>query len=485
MEKGDSSSHADDALPTQTTTDEEKPWPCVALTLWVHTREPGQQQQQQQSSGSSTDPTKTTTVGVTAASSTNNTAAASSANPASQQPPSSTHAAPAALQNAAAGATSATSTTAAAPLPPTGQTLAPFVTASVSADGTAAATATGSGSPGTTNAAAGASYSVPLVSNLADEIQLSPELLNPSSNPNASTGEMDPGYADLNLALGDMVYLCKASDWNTDSAPFARDDPLPSSKSSPALIFKVEKQSLAPEGSSAQLQISLSHNVAAALGLENREQVVLAKLPATLPRACIADHVEVYFKDQYLGRADMLRISFALTDNCIYLGQKVQLAGLNIRARIGGIWVAGKQKTSALVTNDTRIAYRSESAKYFIFLQLSREMWAFDDDGSLFVEKAVDLFLPELFSRWAKRGTNHIVSIVLFSRLMYEQDEVDLLTWPTIQRTADNGSTGVGAYTDVYKVIVDLETNCKWPEVLEQLRLECKIGEWLSTFLIR
>jgi hypothetical protein len=43
------------------------------------------------------------------------------------------------------------------------------------------------------------------------------------------------------------------------------------------------------------------------------------------------------------GRADMHRISLALADACLYKEQKVQLAGLNIRARIGGIWVAGKQ----------------------------------------------------------------------------------------------------------------------------------------------
>lgn len=39
----------------------------------------------------------------------------------------------------------------------------------------------------------------------------------------------------------------------------------------------------------------------------------------------------------------MHRISLALADACLYKEQKVQLAGLNIRARIGGVWVAGKQ----------------------------------------------------------------------------------------------------------------------------------------------
>jgi hypothetical protein len=39
----------------------------------------------------------------------------------------------------------------------------------------------------------------------------------------------------------------------------------------------------------------------------------------------------------------MHRISLAVTDCCVYKDQKVQLAGLNIRARVGGVWVKGKQ----------------------------------------------------------------------------------------------------------------------------------------------
>lgn len=87
------------------------------------------------------------------------------------------------------------------------------------------------------------------------------------------------------------------------------------------------------------------------------------QLPTPLPKGYIADHVELYFKDQYLcvfnirfvpvayqesphvirGRADMHRISLALTDTCVYVGQRIQLAGLNLRATVGGVWVAGKK----------------------------------------------------------------------------------------------------------------------------------------------
>lgn len=70
----------------------------------------------------------------------------------------------------------------------------------------------------------------------------------------------------------------------------------------------------------------------------------------------------------------------------------------------------------------------------------------------LFFEKAVDLFLPELFSRWEKKGTNHIVSIVLFSRIIYDKDEVDIVDRPLM--VYDPAQTEE-RWTDVYKVSFD------------------------------
>lgn len=48
-------------------------------------------------------------------------------------------------------------------------------------------------------------------------------------------------------------------------------------------------------------------------------------------------------------------------------------------------------------------------------------MWEFDEDGELFYEKCVYGFLPELFDRWKSLGSNHVVSIVLFARVLYSE----------------------------------------------------------------
>ena len=86
-----------------------------------------------------------------------------------------------------------------------------------------------------------------------------------------------------------------------------------------------------------------------------------------------------------------------------------------------------------LVTEGTKIIFRSESAKYFLFFQMSREMWEFDEDGDLYFEKAVHGFLPELFSNWSAIGVTHIVSVVLFSRIYYDDlTEQDFAEHPGI-----------------------------------------------------
>lgn len=109
-----------------------------------------------------------------------------------------------------------------------------------------------------------------------------------------------------------------------------------------------------------------------------------------------------------------------------------------LKIRVAEIWAGPIRRKSALVSVHTTVFYRSASAKVYLFLQLSSESWSFDSDGSLFVEKAVLLFLPELFARWAAGATNHIVSIVLFSRVYYAQHEVECLRDRNVGKDPDD-----------------------------------------------
>lgn len=64
------------------------------------------------------------------------------------------------------------------------------------------------------------------------------------------------------------------------------------------------------------------------------------------------------------------------------------------------MYIQGEKVASGILTADTKIVYRSQSSMVYLFIQMSCEMWEFDINGDLYFEKAIDGFLPDLFSRW-------------------------------------------------------------------------------------
>jgi hypothetical protein len=93
------------------------------------------------------------------------------------------------------------------------------------------------------------------------------------------------------------------------------------------------------ERSGSQLQLSISRSIATIFGLYNRCEVILSKVPRA---EHVISHVELYFRDQYIGRSDMWRLSTLLEDSCVYVGQRVTLANC-VRATVGRIFIDEKK----------------------------------------------------------------------------------------------------------------------------------------------
>lgn len=215
-----------------------------------------------------------------------------------------------------------------------------------------------------------------------------------------------------------------------------------------------DKESLAK-----QLQLSISKDLADRFNFRSRQEVNVELID---PSLVSLDHVELAFKEQYLGRSDMWRLQQSLKGNCAYLEKKILYAG-SIKATVKRLFKDEKEITSGYITEHTRIIFRSASAKYFLFVQMSKEMWEFDEDGELYFEKAVSNFLPQLFNSWKEEGTNHVVSIVLFTRVFYKSPIEDSLL---IQ--AEDGRY----YKDFYKVLADWESTDDWMSIIGQLKKE-------------
>lgn len=188
-----------------------------------------------------------------------------------------------------------------------------------------------------------------------------------------------------------------------------------------------------------------------------------------------ASHVELTFRDEFLARSDMWRLVVSeLSNKTVYRGQKIILVG-SIKAQVRQVYVGGLKASSAYFSADTRPIFRSESARYVLFLQMSREMWEFDSDcsGEIMFNKVINGFLPELFKRWMDMRARHLVSIVLFTRVQYDRPHI-----PTGTLGGETTATfrgGLRACRDYYRVVVSEMASLEWVTILHQLKKEFKI----------
>ena len=214
------------------------------------------------------------------------------------------------------------------------------------------------------------------------------------------------------------------------------------------------------------LQVSFLQSIARKFGIQKGTQVLVSTADES---SCSASHVEVVFRDQYLARADMWRlISAELANTSIYRGQKIVFMG-TIKATIKTIFVGGKKLPSALFHYSTKPIFRSESARYVLFIQMSKEMWDFDAEGSgeIMFDKVISGFLPELFRRWQELKVRHLVSIILFTRMVYEDKRDDSLS--KTQKTLDGA---ISTSRDFYRVVVSDMSSGEWATILAQLKQE-------------
>lgn len=281
--------------------------------------------------------------------------------------------------------------------------------------------------------------------------------------PNFSTHSfvLNPAYGLPQVSDAELLLLTDEAGWEALSA--SSDG---AGRTRRALVF-TPTQALADTDvihRQQQLQLSIASSVASLYGLANRRSAVLCR---TSRAAHTIEHVELYFRDQYIGRSDMWRLSTSLVDQCVYVGQRVQLP-TGMRATVGRLYIDGQRALSGYVAPSTKAVFRSESAKYDILLQMSKEMWEFDEGGEIYYEKVLHGFLPDLLAKWDAIGTHHVVSIVLFTRVHYTKDERERLEGLPVQQDAVSGQL----YVDYYKVLIDLEAQTHWPSVMRALKEE-------------
>ncbi|RDA86092.1 hypothetical protein CP532_1140 [Ophiocordyceps camponoti-leonardi (nom. inval.)] len=241
-------------------------------------------------------------------------------------------------------------------------------------------------------------------------------------------------------------------------------------------IFVVKDMPKELKARQPDVEVYVVKHIADAFGIKKGSQVLLAPIEKDRP-VIEASHVELTFKDQYLSRADMWRLTIGeLIQRTVYKGQSILFLG-TIKAQVTAVYVDGRQVHSAFFVRDTRPIFRSESARYVLFIQMAREMWDFDPDGSgeIIFNKVVNGFLPAMFKRWVLLKVKHLVSIVLFARVEYDVGITNELATSALHSDYYTGIQSSGQrrpYKDFYRVVVSQMASGEWTKILYQLKRE-------------
>ena len=184
-----------------------------------------------------------------------------------------------------------------------------------------------------------------------------------------------------------------------------------------------------------------------------------------------ASHVELTFQDT-LNRADLWNMAVSELRRRRYIYQDQILAFLgSLKICVRKIYIHGQKVPSAAFSDSTKPVFRSESARFTIAMQMSREMWEFDADrsGEIVLTKGYQ-FLGQLFDRWEKLNCRHILTLMLFSRVAYEDD-----AGPDSPRPSPNHVTQPKqAFKDFYRVVVSETLSSESQTILQKLKKECK-----------
>ncbi|KAH8876486.1 GATOR complex protein DEPDC5 [Schistosoma japonicum] len=127
------------------------------------------------------------------------------------------------------------------------------------------------------------------------------------------------------------------------------------------------------------------------------------------------DLVELYFRDQYFSRRDFCNMTQKLIGTVVHVNKK--LTCNEMRTQVGDLWRLGERYSCGYIDSKTKIIFRSSTAVIHIFIQMSQEMWWFDNNGDLYLEKAFK-FLSKLFLKfWPENNCNHDTTVVFFTRI--------------------------------------------------------------------
>ncbi|KAI4199696.1 MAG: hypothetical protein LQ350_004418 [Teloschistes chrysophthalmus] len=279
------------------------------------------------------------------------------------------------------------------------------------------------------------------------------------------------------IGIGSLVTISPIPDSEADPSQHERNEHmLPGQRYANGVVrplFVVESMPPEIQAQSSNVQVSIPSNEASKYGLKPQTSVLVATVN---PKHHQASHMEIAFRDEYLSRSDMWRLVVSeLAGKIVHKGQRITFLG-SIKVSIKTIYIRGQRVSSAWFSASTKPVFRSESARYVLFIQMSKEMWDFDTDGTgeIMFDKVINGFLPDLFKRWQQTNARHLVTIVMFTRLEFQQ-KFSTASIASGARVMAQRSCTDWSSRDFYRVVVSDMPSGEWSDILLQLKKEFKV----------
>lgn len=231
----------------------------------------------------------------------------------------------------------------------------------------------------------------------------------------------------------------------------------------------VSEKSLTSLKGSARTQVSILRQVADLYHLSSYDVVSVQKVEdddVDLLESSTADFVLVTFKDQFISRGEMHLFQETLVGSWVYEGKRLHEQSRGFQATAREIRHSDQRTVAGLITEKTKITFRSRSARIIWLVQLSAEMWdyasPYEKSASTEAESVCELyfdrwisFVHQLFDKWKEMETTHSLTVVFFSRSFLNSKSV-----------LDNGPRDVYGrlYEDHYRgTLVSISLLCAIP----------------------
>ncbi|CCH44601.1 Vacuolar membrane-associated protein IML1 [Wickerhamomyces ciferrii] len=173
------------------------------------------------------------------------------------------------------------------------------------------------------------------------------------------------------------------------------------------------------------------------------------------------DLVELHIRDISLTRGDMWEIASLMVGTCAYKNQRLSFFE-GVRCNVNALYNDGKKLFSGYIGDNTKVIFRSESAKLVFLIQITEEMYHFEEDGELMYHKVVNSLFPKIFKKWREEGTHHLITIVFVANVDSSEN-----SWLDLK----DGECAKNS-RDFYRVVVDQVNIVHWNEIMISLRYE-------------